>query len=759
MRFRKQRPWSRFASPRRRFLAAAATCWFVCSVTAADHERGQAEVILQGYYLSSLQNFYRISGLAFRFNEFIPNVGLLSGSLEGYAQDQNIKTGENYLELRDLVGLGSRWTLSGGDFHVSAALVEFPFYNLFYPDIAATGFKLEAARKDRQYQVFLGEETLPEGPRVPFRLRIPQFVLGASVRQQFGDRLQTGVRVLHFSSSATQIAQNPYFFPAGREFLNSTGIAAQSLYSIAKHLKLYGEATIAASDRVNSATADRSTSLLGGAVWDSTKVTARANYASLSASYLPLLGYFAGDRRGPFGEIRYRPVRSVEVFASASDYRNNLEHNPEVPQFRSQTASAGGSFRLPWRLSAMGQLSTIHFSASQPGAADQPASQNRQIAASVARPAGPHTVRFTLRDVSLNSPGRPEHQQSLEVEDVAQFKHFALGGAARSQRMTALERTNTLFFRAFGQARFGRFTVQANVEIGNDLLNRTVFATNAYSTTVISVSTPIKHGWDFQIEAFRNRLTTDLSPENIFLFGNQGIGVPNFIGIDQRSIFFRLVKRFSWGGPVPAGGLDQYAAAQTPLVGVVEGVVNGLTLAGPVAAEGIPVSLDEARIVSTDAGGRFRFTNVVEGRHRVMLDTLTLPADYDPGPRADVEVAVQPRRTTSAALNVFPLTALHGQLTASSSSCLRDVLVRLLPTARYTTTDNKGEFSFYNLREGNYEAEIDDSTLTGNCALSNSARVAVAIRQGAESLPLEFRLKTVQYQKAVRTVELDKKPN
>jgi len=39
--------------------------------------------------------------------------------------------------------------------------------------------------------------------------------------------------------------------------------------------------------------------------------------------YYPLAGYYAGDRQGPFVEATVRPLKGLQLYGSASRYRNN----------------------------------------------------------------------------------------------------------------------------------------------------------------------------------------------------------------------------------------------------------------------------------------------------------------------------------------------------------------------------------------------------------------------------------------------------
>jgi len=70
------------------------------------------------------------------------------------------------------------------------------------------------------------------------------------------------------------------------------------------------------------------------------------------------------------------------------------------------------------------------------------------------------------------------------------------------------------------QANLGRLSAFANVEVGSDLANQSVFSTEAYRTSVVGAAVRLMRGWNLQAEMFRNQLNFTMNPENIFLLEN-----------------------------------------------------------------------------------------------------------------------------------------------------------------------------------------------------------------------------------------------
>ncbi len=740
-------PVAHARDPGRR-TAACALVLLVCPLAHAESP-GRADVAFQGYYLGgNSQRLSDISGLAVRFQQFLPSFGLLSGSIENYGQQGGFRTGENYLGLRGWSWAGRKWSFVGGDFRVPTALAEFPFYNVYYPELSVRGFRAEASRPDSSYSFFAGTETLLDGPRVPFRIKAPQSVLGTTAWRKFG-RFQTGVRFLRLWSDPKAAEEHPSLFPANRQAGIVNNLDAQALYTPVKNLRLFGEVAAASSDTMTTGL-----SSFAGAAWETMRFTARANYAYEGVNYLPVVGYFVGDRRGPFAEMRVRPVRRLELFASASRYANNLERNPEVPDFRSSGTSMGLTAGLPWKFSLSGQLSTIRFSATSAAEGGRLiSSDNRQISATLSRPAGRHNLRLTTREMDLNSRAAPARQRSRELEDIVTWKRLILGAAARLDSYIGDQRKNSVFVRGSAQVRFTHFSAYAHLEAGNDLVNRTVFATNTVRTNLFGISAIIRRGWSLQLEGFRNNLTTELNQENVFLLGSNGTGVSTFLGaMNQWSVFFRLTRQFHWGGSMPASGFERYTDEQIPLIGTVEGLVRERTMEGTRPAPGVPVRLDGTRTAVTDAAGHFIFAEVPEGDHKVALSAHELPAEFDPGSAREVAVRVAVRRYSRVDLEVVRLAEIEGKLHGPEGAPLDGVLIRLLPTDRYTTPDVEGNFSFYNVPEGDYEVALDEGTLPEDCRLVTPVRLAVATRIGAAMTPAHFTFIKLTRTKPVRRV-------
>jgi uncharacterized membrane protein YgcG len=725
-------------------VAMALATLLLLAPRAGAQTVGQADVAFQGYYLAgSGQPLTDILGPAVNTSEFIPGVGLFAANIEGYGGN-GLHSGNLFAGLERVPIWGWHWDFLGGDFHFASDLVKNPFQNIYTPEIAGRGFEIVMRRKDRSYQFFVGEETLLEGPRIPYRVLMPQRVLGASMQQKVGKRWEFGVRYLNLSTNPNALSSEPTLFLPGHAYRSSNSLTFQSSYSFTKHLMLYAEAGYGkASSFTPSPVGQQPFSLFIGPSWETDKFSLKANYVRQSTTYLPLLGTFVGDRKGPYVEGHYRPFKRVDFYASASAYSNNLERNPDLPSFHSSAYTTGTSVLLPWKFTASASLSTMLLTEREPAKPGVSASNNRQLSFNLSRPIRRHSLRLSMIDMKLNTSLTPMAQRFTEVEDNFTWKRLVLGGAVRMQSSQSTQSRNTLFFRGALQANFKRLSAYGYVEKGNDLVNRSIFSTNAYNTSVAGLTVPLMRGWTLQFEALRNTLNTALNPENVFLFPTSGLGMnTQLAAFNQWSVFARVSKHFHWGKELPGGGgIEQYAAAHAPLVGSVQGLVMEQSLNGSRPAVGVAVSLAHFRTAVTDASGHYQLSAVPEGIYEVGIDMEQLPTDYEPGPVTRARVSVEPRAITRADFIVVRLTYLTGRVVAPAGTPLENAVIRLPGANRYTTPYQDGSFAFYNLREGQYEVVFDEQTLPEGYLLASPARVQVLASSTKPPTEITFELK------------------
>jgi len=718
---------------------------------------GTADFAVRGYYMAGTgQEAVHTSGVSLDLHEFIPKLGLMEAKFEGFDSQSGLQTGDMYAQLSGVAWANRHWAFTAGDFRTPNDMVGNPFLNIYSPDVNARGVRVEAKQDNRTLTFYAGESSLLQGPRLPFRLLLPQQIAAGSLQQRFGDRLRVAVRATavwtDLNSKSTQSLVS-----VGHAYDAAQIVSAQSLFKVQKHLSLYGEASYSRVDAAPGKPSPQPFSFYGGPVFESKKLTIRANYAYQSAAYLPLLGYASGDRRGAFGDIAFRPFRWLDLHASASQYRNNLDHDPRAPTFTSPNLSGGVSILLPFKVSAMADYSQARFNATGPEVSNLYPMRNRQTNFSLSRTFWRHSVRVSLLELRLKSPADQQRQRHLEFEDSFALRRLTFTGAVRHQEMMGSAVKSSLFYRASATLNLRRMSVFAQAQWGNDLANKTLFATSSYNSTSFGGSATLTREWQLSAEIFRNTLNSDLNPASIFALQNNGAPIPTTLaGFNQWSVYFQLSRHFRWGSTMQTDAFGS-PMQQVPLLGSVAGMVKAVSSFGERPAAGIPISLDHRLTALTDERGYYVFPNVAEGFHDVGLAIPELPSDFDAGEHTGERVRVAPKSIARVDMDVVPLASVHGRIEAPAGVDIEPIVIRLLPVHRYTTPDKDGRFAFFNMPAGSYTIVLDAKTLPEDTALASDASQAVVVDPAQPSPSVTFRIVEDKQQKPTKVILEEKR--
>jgi hypothetical protein len=716
----------------------------VASTNPARKGSGDLSVSFQSYYDSANGvPAANVQGAAVSLRQFYPRTGLLSLQLEPVTNRGRFALGENYLQWSGLPFASRHWDLAAGDFHSSMSVVENPFPNLPTPEVSLRGARVIARTDHVSYSVYGGAETLSQGSRVPYRTRVPQRAIGAEVAASISKRVQLGFRYLHLASSLDRVKNQPLFFPANRQFTRSDSFASQAGIHMTDQLQWYAEAGWSqAAEMSGTASSRPQFSLVSGPAWHSDHLILRANYFSQGAAYLPVLGYYLGDRRG-FNADGTWTVGRLGLFGNAGQARNNREHNPDMPDYFSRQGGGGVQFRLPANVYLSGSMSQLHFETVSKEAG-LVSNDTRQVQVMISRPIYRHNLHATWQRLDSEIQGKGQRLQFLEVEDNYAWRRLSAGAATRWQRQSADQVRQSLFLRASGQYQTHKLSVYAYWEKGKDLANETLLSTQVSSTSVVGVSWLAPQSLTFKLEAFRNHLNTVLNPESLFVLGNRGILPDSVLNrTDDWSLFLRVSREFSWGEPgTLGGGLRQ---PEAPLTGTVAGYVRFQTLQGESGAGEVWVLMDTGQAIKTDSTGYFQMMDVPQGTRILKLDLDRLPADYNPPERREISIEVRSGQVSRASLRVTALTSIEGTVSDESGEPADEgIVLRLAPGDAYTRTDADGRFGFYNLPEGDYEITVVESSLPENAHLIPPLTIAVSPQHGESTEPVAFRYQIVQ---------------
>ena len=301
---------------------------------------------MQGYYLGgSGQPLVQTSGIAVNTTQFVDGLGLFSVNVEGYGGD-GFRTGNLFVGLQGMPSFGWHWDFMGGDFHLLSNLVENPFSNVYTPEIAARGVRIAMRRTNRTYQFFAGEDAVSEGPRIPFRLILPQRVMGATMQQKVGERWSFGVRYLNMETSPTALTQYPTYFSPGRDlprFQQPDVSIDLRLYrafqvlwrsGLRRTVSTFTPSTVSATAVFSSLLAPRGRPKSSPSAPITCARALRTCRCSVTSRATAKARTWKGTTARSAGWISTAPL---------ARYSNNLENNPDVPSFHSSGYSAGSS--------------------------------------------------------------------------------------------------------------------------------------------------------------------------------------------------------------------------------------------------------------------------------------------------------------------------------------------------------------------------------------------------------------------------------
>lgn len=723
-----------------------------CGAAAGQETKGTAAVAAQGYYApGGLEAVRSTTGLAAEFRYILSGGMLIEGKAENYASS-GLRLTENYLTLRGLAAGAWRLEINAGDFTVPGRQLDFFLPQLYTPMFRLRGARVQGLSGRLNWSGYAGAVTYLEGPRLPFAVLSPQMRSGGGISWKASETLEFAGQVDVVSTQPEDGSRRPFLLQPGRRYARAAQAAAMASWKPGKNLRFVGEAAHTTGKPLDETTAKPSAwNALAAAEYDDGRFAGRASFARQTAGYMPVAGYYTGDRGSGFVEGRIRPWRKVNLHAAAGSQSNNFERNPAVWTFRSRSANTGVSIDAFGGVNLSAQVSRMELDSESPGG-ERTRQSNHQLMLMAAKSYGSQSTRFSWRQFDMRYGSSSSEQGAIEGEQSIRLGRWTTSGAVRYGTSHAGEKRETIFVRGMVQGNLRRATIHAFTETGRDLANETLFAMNQIQTSVAGFSMPIGRGWNIQGEVVKSRIATALNPQSAFVLASNGVPVSLALGgLDRMNVFFRVTRSLSWGGPSPIPQAANSLAGVIPVAGAIEGFVTD-TCGDPV--ERIPVVLDGFRRAFTDASGRYRFSDVLQGDHKIELSPRELPAEFDPASSGPSGINVRSAKIERRDFQLVRLTSLHGQVLAPPHSNLEEIVIRLSGTRRVTTPDEDGRFAFHNLPAGEYVVVLDESTVAAGRQLSGPASVSAVAKAGGEPAEVIFGLSTVEIVKPVRKIEL-----
>ena len=174
---------------------------------------------------------------------------------------------------------------------------------------------------------------------------------------------------------------------------------------------------------------------------------------------------------------------------------------------------------------------------------------------------------------------------------------------------------------------------------------------------------------------------------------------------------------------------------------------DGAWEAGEEGVPGVRIELPGRGEATTDTLGRFKFSGLGAGRHKVVLDLKTVPADLNPARPTEQTVASKGLGTLTVS---FPMKSLgsisgfvfddqdHDQRWDSGEPGVGGALVLLSGGQRSSYTASDGSYSFANLPSDQYRVEIDPANLPDDFSPTTAVTQTVALSERGRIQHLDF---------------------
>jgi len=673
------------------------------------------------------------------------NWGNFSGFINWAEEPDYHRQGSWLLEFKDLYFDDTKLDLGFGDNLLRYSLIgdyPFRFSNLVDPDIALEGVRVRVSSGRGELELFAGDIVALRGAFGTGVEYLDETMVGLRSRYSLLPGLRLGCQILR--SGKSEQADDHSTTPIFRR---------NDIYSFSAELEpwpgyrlLQGELSLShfrKRDEDGKKDQGWDYSLIVGPTLRRPQFTFEANFRHIGADYQPFSRFYASNQEGLFFSGEYRPWGFFSLFASADRYRNNLKDDPD------QATIDTGNALLGFRLGALSfpLLSVRYGITDRKSRQHEPSPTDNRLQSYTGELTYTYSGWYPLFRYQRFDYQDQESQTSEYTSDFyfLELRKSFWGGSYgwangewnRNEKKTPHSVTDTYSLRLGADYRlFSPLEIRGEVSYSRskDDLH---LADTERKGLLIALSTYLP--WNFNLYAEYQYTKTD-----------DKIGVTDR---DEHRLYLRVSQRLNWGKPVAkrpvAPGLPP------PGYGSIFGYAfddrngNGTREKEEAALAGIRVQLEDGTVATSDASGKFSFTNVEMGEHTVALDIKKVPIEYDfPGdPKTKLEVK---RRGVSEVDFAFQLLGkMSGKVVEDANGNGRidegekgiaNALILLTREGKefFTYSDDEGNFSLENLRGGTYRIRLDLASVAEGAEITSEEFLAASLPIGGELSDLNF---------------------
>lgn len=671
------------------------------------------------------------------FSQVYTNYGKITGWVDGLFLSENFdKIAQWSVNWSDLKFGRFSLGANAGDGYLQFTNLESRFTNTFHPYLYYRGANLDFGAPNWEVSVWGGKKAQLSGLLGSTYELTDQRLFGFISKYRLKEKLLLGMGFIHTENEKDDTGE--LITEKNDVFL------MDSQYDATPWLSVLGE--IRGSSYLEPGETDRKKGsfLRFGPIIRTEKLNLEANYRYVGTGYrfVSKDTQTEEDEKGIFSTFRYRVSKSFSIFGTFDRFQDNAENDPQKRTVHTFEMFSGFSFFPDSLPSITARFETTNSKSEK----DIPDALN-------------------LRRTGIYT------QISKRITNF--YPYYRLMWSKTDDRIFP-ERDSSSLTQYFGFRRSFQRSSSMWIE---GVMNHQWNSLRQLTMRKISLRTGFRlylsPRFTFNSEAFYHRFKTEKITESIELYLGLNCNLPweMMLSLDFKSnlpltkerkdstywITIKLTKKFKWGAPVRV--LGRVPGEAVVGVGNIEGFIfedsnqNMILDAQDKGISGIRVSLEDQSFTFSDKNGKYKFSNVAEGRHKVTIEHRKIPAQFYIISPQQMDIFVMSRKTHPANFifvqgshlsgTLFDDANRNGKFDAEEKG-LPNILILLKPlkmkareAERYlqdmvlnTYTDSKGNYIFDNIFPGEYEISIDKESLPEGSTIKSPHPVKIFLQPG-----------------------------